>query len=52
MQSLSLDNKENSQYSKLMETKLSKKDQCCFGSILGAFVGDSLGSYLEFHKGV
>ena len=31
--------------------ELSKEQKACLGSMLGAFIGDSIGSYLEFKTG-
>ena len=31
--------------------ELSKEQKACLGSMLGAFIGDSIGSYLEFVRG-
>ena len=30
--------------------ELSKEQKACLGSMLGAFIGDSIGSYLEFTR--
>ena len=42
----------NSQYQKLKNLELTTSQDRSFGSILGAFIGDSLGSYLEFKLGI
>ena len=42
----------SSQYQKLKDLELTASQDRSFGSILGAFIGDSLGSYLEFKLGI
>lgn len=37
---------------RLMSSKCTVKDQASLGCVLGAFIGDSLGSYLEFKTGI
>lgn len=42
----------NEQFQKLKSSNLTDAQDRSVGCILGAFIGDSLGSYLEFCKGV
>jgi ADP-ribosylglycohydrolase len=37
-----------SEYDKKEESKMSAQEKRSFGAVLGAFVGDALGAYLEF----
>ena len=46
-------NKKKTEYQKLTEMKdMTDAQDKSIGCILGAFIGDSLGSYLEFNKGI
>ena len=47
-------NRKKTEYTKLQAAMKSMEpsEDRSFGAMLGAFIGDSLGSYLEFHIGV
>ena len=46
-------NNKKTEYKKLTELKdMTDAQDKSIGCILGAFIGDSLGSYLEFNKGI
>ena len=45
--------KVQTQYDKLLKVKnMTDAHDRSYGSMIGAFIGDSLGSYLEFGKGI